>query len=592
MESRKPHQSSRSVTASVRVGSYALEVGTRSGSFAQFDAANEKENARALAEALAAEPSRPSRPVAAAEAFNASAAGVTKRVEQADDLFRAAAEGRLQDLESVSGEIDVLLAVLKRLDGAGRFEEELRLLRALHGLLALTLRWLDLIRGLRRGLAASEAVGDRAAEAWIRHELGALHLAAGDAKTAARRFAEALRLEEQLGDVTGRCATRHNLDSAERELARSPGPPARPRRIRRHTALLTALPLAALVLGVAAGRYQPGAGGEADAAETPQQTTTAGDPRRPEAFDDRLETREDEPLSIPVATLLGNDRDANGDDLEVTAVERIGRQTHGRVALHDGEVVYTPARDFSGSARFRYLISDGEGGTATGTVRIDVEAVNDAPEARPDTLRLLGFDPDTVDVLANDGDVDGGKLVVLDKTDGLRGSVSCSTEGACTYTPRPGERGVDTFTYIVGDGNGGRTMGLVTVTVEALPEVSIGDADAVTEPGLESEPAKATFKVTLSAPSSSTVKVMWKTDVGDGEQGADEGDFRPASGTVTFAPDETEKFITVEIFADATTEGEQTFFVRLLDSVGAKLDKDIGVGTIRDPKPTSEPVIP
>lgn len=115
MESRKTHETSPS--ASVRVGSYALEVGTSAGSFAQFEAANETENARALAAALAAEPTQPSKPVAAAEAFNESAAAVTKRVEQADDLFRAAAEGRLDDLGSVSSEIDVLLGVLKASTG-------------------------------------------------------------------------------------------------------------------------------------------------------------------------------------------------------------------------------------------------------------------------------------------------------------------------------------------------------------------------------------------------------------------------------------------------------------------------------------------
>ena len=579
MESRNPYQTSPPVTTSVRVGAYAIEVGTPSGSFAQFEAANEKANARALAAALAAEPSRP---VPAAEAFNESAAAIAKRVEQADGLFRAAAEGRLHELDSVSGEIDVLLAVLKRLDGAGRFEEELRLLRALHGLLAVSLRWLDLIRALRRGLAASETAGDQAAEAWVRHELGALHLAAGDAKTAAGRFTEALRLKEQLGDVTGRCTTRHNLDCAERELARASGPPRRPRRTGRQWAFMTAFPLVALVLGVAAGRFQPSGNDDNGAGPAgTQQTTTVSEPRPPKALDDAAATDEDVALSIPTATLLRNDDDLNGDDLTVTAVERVERRTHGRVALHDDEIVYTPGRNYAGPARFRYQISDGEGGTAMGTVRIVVEAVNDEPQARPDTLRLLAMAPTTVDVLENDGDVDGGKLVVLQEMDGRRGSVSCSLDGECTYTPSAREIGLDTFTYTVGDGNGGETIGLVTVTVEPLPEVSISDADPVTEPG------EATFTVTLSAPSSSTVEVAWET--GEYPDGASaEEDFGAASGTVTFAPDDTKQTITIEIYADETSEGDERFFVRLFDPAGASLADDSGDGTIRDPAP--EPV--
>ncbi|MGH3024092.1 MAG: Ig-like domain-containing protein [Gaiellaceae bacterium] len=575
MESRKPHQARAS--ASVRVGAYTLEIGTQAGSFAQFDAASETENAQALAAALAAESSTLSRPVAAAEAFNDSAAAVTKRAEQADDLFRAAAEGRLHDLDSVSGEIDLLLAMLKRLDKAGRFEEELRLLRALHGPLALSLRWLDLIRALRRGLEASGAAGDQAAEAWVRHELGALHLAAGDPKTAAGQFGEALRLKEQLGDVAGRCATRHNLECAERELARSSAPP----RPRRQTVLMAAVPLVALVLGVAAGRYPPGADDAVDDAETQQQTTTVSEPRRPEAFDDRAETREDDPLSIPIATLLENDRDANGDDLEVTAVRRIERETHGRVELRGEEVIYTPARNYSGLSRFGYRISDGVR-TARGTITVVVQAVNDDPRARPDTLSLLESAAPIVDVLVNDGDVDGGKLVVLRYTQGLHGFVSCRRAGECEYTSDSEGFETDTFTYTVGDGNGGEATALVTVTASPPPEVSVADAGGVTEPG------EAAFTLTLSAPSSSTVTVAW--EAGEFPEGASaEEDFGEASGTAIFEPGDTEQIVTIPVYADESSEGEEAFFVRLFDPVGAELGRDVGICTILDPEPEEEP---
>ena len=583
MDRRKTHQSPP-VSAHVRVGAYTLEVGTTAGSFAQFEPAKERENAQALAASLAAEPSRPGRPVAAVESFNESAAAVTKRAEQADDLFRAAVEGRLDDLRIVNAEIDVLLAVLKRLDRAGRFEEELRLLRSLHGLLALSLRWLDLIRALRRGLAASQAAANPAAEAWVQHELGALHLAAGDARTAARRFAEALRLQQQLGDVTGRCATRHNLDCAERELARASAPPGGTHPARRW-ALTTAFVLVALVLGVAAGRFQPAGNDDADPTQT-ELTTTVDRPRPPEALDDAATTDEDTALTFPTATLLRNDDDLNGDDLTVIAVERVEQRTHGRVALVDDEVVYTPARNYTGPARFRYRISDGRGGTAAGLVRIAVEPVNDAPQARPDTLRLLEVAPATVDVLANDRDVDGGRLVVLGQTNGRRGSVSCSADGECTYTPDSRDVGLDTFTYTVGDGSGAKTIGLVTVMLaaERLPEVSIGDAEPVTEPG------EAVFTLTLSAQSSSTVEVSWETREHPDGASAEAKDFGQAGDTVIFEPGETEATITIQIYADGAVEGDETFFVQLLGAVGAELGRDIGTGTIRDPDPEPSPV--
>jgi uncharacterized protein DUF5979 len=226
----------------VRIGGYSLEVGTPAGSFARFEPEKESENARALAAALE-EPEE--RPIAAIEKFEASAQEVTGRIEEAEGLLRAAAEGQLLDPAKLTGEVDSLLDLLGRLDKSGRFEEELALMRSLNGLLALSLRWLELVRSLRSLLASAEAVGHKAGQAWAHHELGSLHLCAGNGEQAARHLDEALRIEEQLGDLAGRCVTRHNLDAARRQLA---GPLARPPR----RLVLLAL-LAALFVGLGAG---------------------------------------------------------------------------------------------------------------------------------------------------------------------------------------------------------------------------------------------------------------------------------------------------------------------------------------------------
>jgi hypothetical protein len=90
-------------------------------------------------------------------------------------------------------------------------------MRSLNGLLVLALRWYDLVRSLCSLLRSAEAAGDAAAQAWAHHELGSLHLCAGDAANAEAHLDAALRIEEQLGDLAGRCATRHNLDSARRD---------------------------------------------------------------------------------------------------------------------------------------------------------------------------------------------------------------------------------------------------------------------------------------------------------------------------------------------------------------------------------------
>jgi beta-lactam-binding protein with PASTA domain len=123
----------------------------------------------------------------------------------------------------VNDEIDTLLAVLQRRDRDGRFEEQLRLTRALSRLLAVALRWLDLLRSLRQLLAAAERHGDANAKAWALHELGTLHLAAGNIARADQALGEARELRKELGDSRGLAATDRNLQvlcQALRQLMR------------------------------------------------------------------------------------------------------------------------------------------------------------------------------------------------------------------------------------------------------------------------------------------------------------------------------------------------------------------------------------
>jgi hypothetical protein len=208
------------VSGSVRIGTYALEVGTFTESYAAFEPEREDQNVTALHDALAEEAGDVRTPVAALEKLEANAEVVTRKCERAHELSRAAAEGRLLEADAVIGEVDSLLRLAERLDRDGRFDEELRLLRALHGLLVLVRRWLDLIRVLRRALSAAEESGDLAAEAWARHELGSLQLCAGEPEAAGEQLGRALRLQQRLGQTAGACATRHNLDSAQRDLAK------------------------------------------------------------------------------------------------------------------------------------------------------------------------------------------------------------------------------------------------------------------------------------------------------------------------------------------------------------------------------------
>lgn len=98
----------------------------------------------------------------------------------------------------------------------------------------------------------------------------------------------------------------------------------------------------------------------------------------PVAVADLATTDEDATLTIAATQLAANDSDVDGDGLTVTAVASTVT-TFGTVGLSSGTITYTPAANFHGSADFSYTLSDGNGGTTSGTVAITVASFNDAP---------------------------------------------------------------------------------------------------------------------------------------------------------------------------------------------------------------------
>lgn len=96
----------------------------------------------------------------------------------------------------------------------------------------------------------------------------------------------------------------------------------------------------------------------------------------PVAKNDTASTNEDASLVIAASRLLANDTDANGDTLRISSV---GSGVNCTASIDcNGNVVVTPAANFSGTATFSYTITDGRGGFSTATVSLNVAAVADA----------------------------------------------------------------------------------------------------------------------------------------------------------------------------------------------------------------------
>jgi hypothetical protein len=162
---------------------------------------------------------------------------------------------------------------------------------------------------------------------------------------------------------------------------------------------------------------------------------------------------------------LANDLDPNGDSL--TLVEFSQPEVGSLVGGADGVLAYTPPADFFGEVSSSYTAADGNGGLATGIITIVVSPVNDLPVGQRDLATLDAYLPFVIDVLANDGDIDGDRLQITGVLGTTVGEVVVNADGTITYRPARGFVGVDTFEYIVDDGVGGADRVLVSVRVPA-----------------------------------------------------------------------------------------------------------------------------
>jgi hypothetical protein len=171
--------------------------------------------------------------------------------------------------------------------------------------------------------------------------------------------------------------------------------------------------------------------------------------------------------------VLGNDTDADNvlpvqpnTGLSVTAV---GSASNGTTALVGGVVQYTPALNYNGPDTFTYTLSDGNGGSAVGTVNVTVTAANDPPVAGPDTKNAVLNAPVTfpaTDLLVNDSpgpaNEAGQSLSVTAVSNAFNGTVTLSG-GQITFTATSSAGG--SFNYTVRDSLGAEATGTVTVTV-------------------------------------------------------------------------------------------------------------------------------
>lgn len=166
-------------------------------------------------------------------------------------------------------------------------------------------------------------------------------------------------------------------------------------------------------------------------------------------------------IIIPV---LANDSDADGDALTVSAITAA---SHGKAALHNGQITYTPTPGSTAPDSFTYTVRDNVGGKATATVNITIDYTNEPPVPEDD-LAEIPATGGSVNIFAlfNDNDVDNDGMKVTSVTQGDHGRAVLNADSTITYTATTQPFEGDRFSYVVDDGHGGCATGWITIRVE------------------------------------------------------------------------------------------------------------------------------
>ncbi len=180
---------------------------------------------------------------------------------------------------------------------------------------------------------------------------------------------------------------------------------------------------------------------------------------------------------IVVDTALFAD-DIDRDDVTLTIAPN-GTPSNGAATITASQrLIYTPVANFFGQDMVMIVASDGNGGETMTTITLDIASANDAP-----TVEEVSFEVDKGASFTSQleaVDVDGDALTFSLDPDiaPLEGDVTINSDGSFIYSAGTAFGSMDTFGFLVSDGQGGQASALASVTLNEPPNPSQGTGGA------------------------------------------------------------------------------------------------------------------
>ncbi len=234
-------------------------------------------------------------------------------------------------------------------------------------------------------------------------------------------------------------------------------------------------------------------GSESDSSLT---ITITGTNDGPVAVADSASGAENETLTIDV---LGNDTDL--DDAHAFTLTAVAAPSgKGVASIVGNKLVFTPGTDFDRLAAgatevvtLTYTMEDEHGAPSSSTVAVTITGTNDGPIAVADSASGTENQALTLDVLANDTDVDDGHTFTLTAAAAPSGKgVASIVDNKLVFTPgtdfdrlAAGASEVVTLTYTMEDEHGATSSSTVSVTITGTNDGPVAVADSAS--GAENE---------------------------------------------------------------------------------------------------------